>query len=191
MALELLNGDIQPLDRTWRVVVASKDGTGTLASDSIGVTVSLRDLATSKWWNPDPGVWQLVQVNIDLAEDADVSGVYSVVVDAEAASGGAEKDALVVMNAADSDSAVALVALRHSLVSQAIPEVTLTAAPTTFGEALAVLAASLGGNAIVDDAENQLVLYQADGVTEIMRFGLKDAAGNPTSMEPFSRTVVP
>ena len=113
--VEILSTGEQPVDRTLRLVAASKDADG-LASDSVGLTAAVRDPVAGKWWNGDGLVWQDARHEHDMAED--VPGLYSLALATTSMVPSGELDVVVVVSSTDSPDAVALLPLRHGLRSR-------------------------------------------------------------------------
>lgn len=186
MSVNILGNAEQPVDRTWRLVATSR-AAGVLASDSVGLTVAIYDLAQAMWWNETLTIWQAGREENVMTEAA-VLGVYSAALTASLMAP-TEADVVVLVTSTDSAEAEALFALRHSMRSLPVQDLVLSAHPTTAAQVLALQACALGGNMVVDDEAKQLVMYQQDGATVLAAFDLKDAAGNPTGAEPFQRLV--
>lgn len=184
-------GGDQALDRTWRATVLYVSAAGALAAAAGDVTMAVYDstAAVNKWWNATTGLWVLARVDNVMDVDA-LTGLYTLAVDPELISPARlELDVLCLVNAADAVESHEVVRFRHSLRSLPVTEVSLSGAPATLSELIALLAAYFGGDAVVDDEAKQLVIYQSDGVTPCASFNLTDAAGNPSTMEPFQRRV--
>ena len=184
-------GGDQALDRTWRARVTYVSAAGALTAAAGDVTMAVYDplAVANKWWNATTGLWQAGREENVMEVDALV-GLYTLDVDPELLSPtNAEGDFVVLVNAADAAEFCADVSFRHSLRSLPVTEVSLSGAPATLSELIALLAAYFGGDAVVDDEAKQLVIYQSDGVTPCASFNLTDAAGNPSTMEPFQRRV--
>lgn len=60
----------------------------------------------------------------------------------------------------------------------------------TAGELLNLIGHIEGGRWKIDTALNQMVFYKADNITEVIRFDLKDAAGDPAHENVFERARV-
>jgi hypothetical protein len=186
----ILGSAEQPLDRTWLLTATVENGAGALISDGDGLTAAVfSPTALAPWWNQNTGSWQAIRVENDMAEHPDLSGVYTIELDPAVLGDGDELDVLVLVSSGDAAEARALVHLRHSARSQPVIDRALTAAPATRAELDSLLAAFFGGSVVVDDSEKKLIVYQSDGVTPCIEFNLKDAAGNPSTMEPFQRLV--
>lgn len=184
-------GGEQLLDRTWSAMVTYVSAAGALVAAVGDVTLAIYDptAAVNKWWNADTGLWVLARVDNVMVADA-LTGLYTLAVDPELLiPTNVELDVLCLVNAADAAESCEVARFRHSLRSQPVVETTLAGPPTTLAELVALLAAYFGGDAVVDDEAKQLIIYQSDGVTPCATFDLTDAAGNPSTMEPFQRRV--
>ena len=181
----------QPLDRTWRSRVTYVSAAGVLDAAAGDVTMAIYDplAVADKWWNATTGLWQAGREENVMVVDALV-GLYTLDVDLAAiVPTTSASDFVVLVNAADAAESHATVSFRHSLESSPITEVALSGPPANLSELFALLAAYFGGDVVVDDAEKQLIIYQSDGVTPCASFDLTDAAGLPSTMEPFQRRV--
>lgn len=192
MAVEILNAGIQPVDVTWRASAASRSG-GALTSDGTGLTLALYDQSQSKWWDPESGVagaWVVGRVEIDMTEDAGLSGLYSVELDMTVLVPTGERDLLAIITSGDSQDAISLVSFRHNLRSHPIEDEAAPHPLAKLSQVLNLLAASLNNNSITDDNDKRFKILQSDGETVAAQFDLTDAAGNASTREPFARTRV-
>jgi hypothetical protein len=60
----------------------------------------------------------------------------------------------------------------------------------SMGEAMALLWNEAGGKRIIDEGAKQEIFYEADNITEVMRFNLFDKDGNPATKNVFERVRV-
>lgn len=186
--VEILSTGEQPVDRTLRLVAASKDADG-LASDSVGLTAAVRDPVAGKWWNGDGLVWQDARHEHDMTED--VPGLYSLALATTSMVPSGELDVVVVVSSTDSPDAVALLPLRHGLRSLPLSDEVAPAPLTKLSHLLNLLGAYYGGSQEVSDVLKRLVVYQSDGETPAAEWDLRDAAGNPSAMERFRQVRRP
>lgn len=187
-SIEILSDSIQHNDRTWRLTAATVDNSGELESGRT-LTAAIMRLEDELWWDNSTQTWEAARVENAMTETA-LEGVHALaLVGSDLSPTGAEYDLVVVVTVDDPPGHhhPHAVHLRSSQGSFPISDETAPAQITTVSELFNALAAMVANNMKVDDSTKQLIIYQSDGETPALTFDLKDAAGLPSTLEPFSR----
>jgi hypothetical protein len=188
-SIEILSDPLQFNDRTWRLVAATVDNSGQRRNGR-ALTAAIFKLEDETWWNATTNAWQAIRVENDMTETALV-GLHTLVLDGtELSPTGAELNLVVEVTIDDpaGHSHIHCVHLRNSLGSFPIEDEAAPSAITTVAQLFNALAAVVANNMFIDDSAKQLIIYQSDGETAALTFDLKDAAGLPSTLEPFIRT---
>lgn len=187
-SIEILSAQHQFNDRTWRLVAASVDNDGELESGR-SLTAAIMRISDGLWWDNSTETWGAVRVENAMVE-TDLSGLHALAFSGAAMSPtGAEYELAAVVTIDDPPAHyhVHCVNLRSSLGSFPIEDEAAPSQITTVAQLFNALAAMVANNMKVDDSTKQLIIYQSDGETPAITFDLKDAAGLPSTLEPFSR----
>lgn len=187
-SIEILSDSIQHNDRTWRLVAASVDNNGELETGRV-LTAAIFRLEGELWWDKSTQTWEAARVENAMTETA-LEGVHALSLEgSDLSPTGAEYDLVVLVTVDDPPDHYHLhaVHLRNSPASFPVADEEVPNQITTVSQLFNALAAMVANNMKVDDSTKQLIIYQSDGETPALTFDLKDAAGLPSTLEPFIR----
>lgn len=182
---------------TVEIAIMARNDAG-MPDTGVTCNLAIRRQSDSFWWDQVGINWQAAKIqNIMTQVSVDLPGSYRLAVSLGQLFPTDLEATLYLEAQSDGPGAPAnpteiqTVSIEHGLNTLLVNDDIIANPAVTLGDVLRALRAFLTGDSQLDDTSKQLVYFEDDGVTPMLRFDVTDAAAQPSVREVFKRVRVP